>query len=502
MRLFPKPLEIGEFEGFTEEKDIFERREFGEGLQRLFERVDEPLTVILDSPWGTGKSTFIEMWCGHMRQQGFPIIHFDAFKHDHVNDAFGALAGEVFAKAEEYYCAVDGKNESLLTDDQKKNLRGRTKTFFNATRRFGKVVLKTGAKGLIKKLGSKALDDDALKELADLFGDFSAELIKDSVENGKEELAGVLEELIDAKFAGRSQQTAVVEDFAGKLSGLACQLKEPAAQFAAAHGYELSYSLEGKRPLIFVIDELDRCKPSFSLQVFELIKHFFAQDNVHFLLVTHMKPLESSVKATYGIDGCEREYLQKFYSLLVTLPEAREGAASKQYGQVLLKSVFREQHESLQSKLSETSEILFSQVLQRFSLRELEKIMAQLRILILTVKRWVIREYPAAVITIPFICVCEHESYKQWYTTGESTFDFCNFWDLTSRFNGDWIAEDLSDQWESFATGTDSGEYFGSRGAAASALILRSLSLNSDFWSYSSEDDLEELGHESLMYIS
>ncbi|MEZ6853147.1 P-loop NTPase fold protein [Halodesulfovibrio aestuarii] len=166
MRLFPKPLEIGEFEGFTKKKDIFNREDFGIGLQRLFERVDEPLTVILDSPWGTGKSTFIEMWCGHMRQQGFPVIHFDAFKHDHVDDAFGALAGEVFAKAEEYCTAVKDqeKGELLLSGEQRDSLKNKAKNLFNVTRRFGKVVLKTGVKEGAKRLAEKAVGEDAAAE--------------------------------------------------------------------------------------------------------------------------------------------------------------------------------------------------------------------------------------------------------------------------------------------------------------------------------------------------
>ena len=38
------------------------------------------------------------------------------------------------------------------------------------------------------------------------------------------------------------------------------------------------------RPLVFIIDELDRCKPTFALELLEKIKHVFSIPNVHFIL--------------------------------------------------------------------------------------------------------------------------------------------------------------------------------------------------------------------------
>jgi predicted KAP-like P-loop ATPase len=30
-----------------------------------------------------------------------------------------------------------------------------------------------------------------------------------------------------------------------------------------------------KKPLVFIVDELDRCKPEFAIRLIERIKHFF-----------------------------------------------------------------------------------------------------------------------------------------------------------------------------------------------------------------------------------
>ncbi|MFW5487357.1 MAG: hypothetical protein ACNI3A_02875 [Desulfovibrio sp.] len=56
MHIFPKELEIGDYEGFDDNKDIFKRKEFGEGLGNLFANMEDPMVAILDAPWGSGKT--------------------------------------------------------------------------------------------------------------------------------------------------------------------------------------------------------------------------------------------------------------------------------------------------------------------------------------------------------------------------------------------------------------------------------------------------------------
>jgi hypothetical protein len=75
------------------------------------------------------------------------------------------------------------------------------------------------------------------------------------------------------------------------------------------------------RPLVIVIDELDRCRPDFALDVLEVIKHFFSVRHVHFILGVNLDALESSVRARYGGDIDATAYLQKFISFSVSLPE-------------------------------------------------------------------------------------------------------------------------------------------------------------------------------------
>jgi hypothetical protein len=77
-------------------------------------------------------------------------------------------------------------------------------------------------------------------------------------------------------------------------------------------------------PIIIVIDELDRCRPDYALELLEVIKHFFSVPHVHFLLGVNMSALENSVKARYGSGAEASVYLRKFISFTVSLPSSTE----------------------------------------------------------------------------------------------------------------------------------------------------------------------------------
>ncbi len=89
MRLTVPPLEISEEDGVSKE-DIFKRKQFGERLSNLIQNTEENLVIALHAPWGEGKSTFIKMWCGHLKNKnnGIHTIYFDAFENDHQSSPF------------------------------------------------------------------------------------------------------------------------------------------------------------------------------------------------------------------------------------------------------------------------------------------------------------------------------------------------------------------------------------------------------------------------------
>ncbi|KAA0684894.1 P-loop NTPase fold protein [Azospirillum brasilense] len=92
---------------------FFGLQPFGENFANLVQRIDEPLVIALDGPWGSGKSPFARQWAGLLRQRKVPVIVFDAFANDHQPDASLALAAEITALARQH-----------LPEDRKRHCHG------------------------------------------------------------------------------------------------------------------------------------------------------------------------------------------------------------------------------------------------------------------------------------------------------------------------------------------------------------------------------------------
>ena len=75
-------------------------------------------------------------------------------------------------------------------------------------------------------------------------------------------------------------------------------------------------------PLIVVIDELDRCRPSYAVELLETAKHFFSVDHVVFVLAVNRSELAHSVCAIYGSGFDAPGYLRRFFDVDFRLPDA------------------------------------------------------------------------------------------------------------------------------------------------------------------------------------
>jgi hypothetical protein len=88
-----------------------------------------------------------------------------------------------------------------------------------------------------------------------------------------------------------------------------------------------------KNTLVFFIDEIDRCRPTFSIELLERIKHLFDVPNILFVLSLDKKQLEASIAAVYGQGIDATEYLRRFIDLEYLIPTIK----TKQYVENLFK---------------------------------------------------------------------------------------------------------------------------------------------------------------------
>ncbi len=86
------------------------------------------------------------------------------------------------------------------------------------------------------------------------------------------------------------------------------------------------------KKLLFIVDELDRCKPSFAVHLIETLKHFFSNDNIVFIVSTNNEQLSYTINNYYGTNFDGYSYLNKFYDLIIELDEIdKEKYLSKVY---------------------------------------------------------------------------------------------------------------------------------------------------------------------------
>ena len=78
---------------------------------------------------------------------------------------------------------------------------------------------------------------------------------------------------------------------------------------------------ETGQPLIFIIDELDRCRPTFAIELLERVKHIFDVPNIAFVFGINRRELVKSLESVYG-DIDAGTYLRRFFDMEFVLPDA------------------------------------------------------------------------------------------------------------------------------------------------------------------------------------
>lgn len=277
-RITVPPLEIDLYKKGFDGVCKLDRKADGKKLSDLVERISEPLVIALDAPWGAGKSVFLQCWVGeHLKSEHghkANTIYFDAFKHDFLDDPLIALTGAISER-------FDKGGTKSQTWKKAKNAA------FKLVRPAVRVAGAVATAGATEVAG--ALFDAA-------------------IEAGSKEL----QEASENFWAKEDGKRAAMQAFRAALKDIAKDQK-----------------------LVIVVDELDRCRPDYALNLLEVIKHFFDVENVHFVLGVNLKELENSVKARYGSGVDAGTYLQKFITAKMPLNQTDQYGRNDKYVQHL-----------------------------------------------------------------------------------------------------------------------------------------------------------------------
>lgn len=268
MRLRSTALPISAEDPFRH--DCLERRPIVESLTSLVSNITPPLVLCIDSPWGTGKTTFLRLWEAHVRTKNIHAIYFNAWASDFAADPLVPFVGEI-------------------AELVKSKLPDKVPMHLDRAKRIASAIARRALPAAGKIATAGILD----------FEEFTEEVIADVAE-------GSIKDLTDAYSAEKS----LIAKFHDAISKLIAQLP--------AQG-------EPSR-LLVLVDELDRCRPTYALALLERIKHLFDVDNVVFALALDKRQLRASVEGIYGPGMDSEDYLRRFLDLEYRLPEAKPDA--------------------------------------------------------------------------------------------------------------------------------------------------------------------------------
>ncbi|MBP4137682.1 KAP family P-loop NTPase fold protein [Flavobacterium geliluteum] len=241
------------------------RQKYATVLTKIIDIYPNGFVLAINNKWGTGKTTFIKMWEQELKDYNYQTVYFNAWENDFENNPLTALMGEL---------------KTLTTKSNEPKF---------------KEALKSAA------AISKHLIPTLVKALADNYI---------NTENFKEAIVDISKGFTD-----------IFEKDVNEYS----ERKKSISEFRKSLSEFITNTNDGK-PLVFIVDELDRCRPNYAVSILEQIKHFFSVPNIVFVLSIDKAQLGNGIRGVYGSDRINSdEYLRRFIDIEYSIPEPEKG---------------------------------------------------------------------------------------------------------------------------------------------------------------------------------
>ena len=219
----------------------------------------------LNAEWGAGKTWFLKRWQQTI-QSHHPTAYIDAWQNDFSDDPLLTVISGVFD-------ALEGLCVNAKATEYKKNALRKSGQFFKAF-----------AKGVVQHQMDKHLGD-------------SADLIRNGVD-------AVSDSAVTLVLQDHKQKLKLIEEFKEEIQSWLNLVSDES---------------DHKKPMFVFIDELDRCRPTYAIELLETVKHLFDIPGLVFVIATNTDQLQHSIKAVYGQEFDAQRYLYRFFNRGFTL---------------------------------------------------------------------------------------------------------------------------------------------------------------------------------------
>ena len=255
--------------------DLLNRDTFVNQIIRIIELTlnnEKSIRFAINGSWGIGKSFVLDIIESKLEDiqseetyiNKYLIFHYNCWKYDYYEEPLVAIVASMLDTIDE--------KENLISADMKSKIKG---------------LLKAVGSALMTK-GVEIIDEKIGVDLEKVF-----EIIKKGNFNAAEDIES--KNKYDSNFMFKATLKKLQETI--KL-------------------------LSEEKTIIFVVDELDRCLPEYSIKVLERLHHIFEElSNIQVILSIDKAQLEHTIKTIFGANTDADKYLSKFINFEVKLDE-------------------------------------------------------------------------------------------------------------------------------------------------------------------------------------
>ncbi|GAD89042.1 hypothetical protein VHA01S_014_00670 [Vibrio halioticoli NBRC 102217] len=269
-----------------ESEYLFGRGEVAQNLTNIFLNTSGGFVLAIDASWGEGKTSFIhQLICELECTNNLIPIYYDAFANDFANDTFLSIGATIAFEVEKSF---KSRGKSSRTDKQIEHLK-------SVTKNTAVELVKLGTNLGLRALTAGVIQNSDLEQLTD--------------KAFRTATFGTLELDLNEKFKSYQNAKSNIELYISALESVC----------------------ESGEKVVFFIDELDRCRPSFAVEVLEKVKHLFPAKNVIFVVSYNKAQLSKIISSVYGVEPEDSlKYLEKFIHIEAKLPSMN--STSQSYG--------------------------------------------------------------------------------------------------------------------------------------------------------------------------
>ncbi|KAB7645535.1 KAP family P-loop NTPase fold protein [Polymorphobacter fuscus] len=248
---------------------------------------DHAHVIAIDAGYGEGKTFFLQKLADQLALN-HPVAYVDAWRDDLEDQPLTAIAATLEDALEKYV------EKSPAIRERMANLRAKAGD-----------VLKIAAGGAVRRVIGLAITQVAADELHQLLTpeqlerDFANEAAKKAGEDIPDKIFAGLktgEAVMDARIATFRKGRAAIDGLKKALEAVVEALDQ----------------VDTHPPIVIIIDELDRCRPTYAIKLLEEVKHLFDARGVVFVLGMHGDQLAHSVAKAYGARFVASDYLRRF----------------------------------------------------------------------------------------------------------------------------------------------------------------------------------------------